>query len=94
MGDSRSWGAEKEDEVTICRHGAESSYFDTCQCPGCREDRDNADRLADRQRNIRKILDKVLTEQPETKYDLIEEYLSLMTNERLIRDSKTGKLKQ
>lgn len=40
MGDSRSWAAEKEDEITVCIHGAESRYFDTCRCEGCKADRD------------------------------------------------------
>lgn len=41
MGDSRSWGADMEDEVKTCPHGVESGYFSICQCEGCRQDRDN-----------------------------------------------------
>lgn len=40
MGSSASWGADKEDEITVCKHGAESRYFDECQCPGCKADRE------------------------------------------------------
>jgi len=39
MGDSRSWAAEKEDEITTCKHGHESKYFDRCMCDGCVSDR-------------------------------------------------------
>lgn len=39
MGSSRSWAAYMEDEVTICKYGVESKYFDNCKCDGCKVDR-------------------------------------------------------
>ncbi len=52
MGDSRSWAAEKEDEITVCRHGAESLYFDRCTCDGCSVD-------AEKSRAEQKLADTV-----------------------------------
>ena len=40
MGSSRSFAADQEDEVTICKYGQESLYFDSCQCKGCNADRE------------------------------------------------------
>lgn len=39
MGDSRSWAAAMESEITVCKHGAKSKYFDNCMCDGCISDR-------------------------------------------------------
>lgn len=39
MGSSRSWAADMEDEIKVCRHGNETKYFDTCMCDGCITDR-------------------------------------------------------
>lgn len=39
MGDSRSWAADREDEIIVCKHGGKSKYFDDCMCDGCISDR-------------------------------------------------------
>ena len=39
MGSSRSWAADMEDEIVVCKYGKESKYFDDCKCDGCKVDR-------------------------------------------------------
>ena len=39
MGDSRSWAADHEGEISVCKHGGKSKYFDDCMCDGCVSDR-------------------------------------------------------
>jgi hypothetical protein len=39
MSSAREWASDREDEVTICKHGGKSLYFDDCRCEGCKQDK-------------------------------------------------------
>jgi hypothetical protein len=39
VGSAREYASDREDEVTTCKHGGTSLYFDECRCAGCKQDR-------------------------------------------------------
>jgi hypothetical protein len=80
MGSSRSWAADHEDDDVTCRHGTVRKYFDTCRCPGCKDDREHNERvrrLADQIRSqAYDTLSKTPIERLDWKADLMKRLVS------------------
>lgn len=75
MGDSRSWAADMEDEMRKCKHGKYYAYFSICQCQGCKDDREETERVTLAKNVIRqkfrKRLDEILDTLPEKDWNKI-----------------------
>ena len=79
MGDTRSWGADRENDDKTCRHGAVTKYFDCCRCPGCLADAKERERVSHMVNRIKRAAEQALEkEAPERRQWRFEHFMKLL----------------
>ncbi len=71
MGDSGTWGRDKEDEDKTCTFGVVTKYFEKCSCVGCKALAERNSRIFTRAAQVEQLAFKLFRETPDEMWDSI-----------------------